>query len=103
LSLALRAVHERPAEPWSVEDLARVAGMSRAAFARRFRERLDEAPMAYVQRWRIALATRLLAEPGVSVAEVAARVGYTSEFAFNRAFKRQIGSAPGRYRRGRDG
>lgn len=99
LSRALARMHERPAAPWTVESLAREAGMSRAAFARRFTQEVGEPPLAYLTHWRMGLASRLLRESDASLAEVAGRVGYDSEFAFSRAFKRNRGLAPIAFRR----
>ncbi|NUS16562.1 MAG: helix-turn-helix transcriptional regulator, partial [Streptomyces sp.] len=87
------------AAPWTVERLAREAGLSRAAFARRFAALTGRPPLAYLTWWRMTLAARLLAESALPLASVAERVGYTSEFAFAHAFKRWCGLAPGRYRR----
>lgn len=100
VSRALTAVHADPARRWTVEALAAEAGLSRAALARRWRAALDEPPLAYVTRWRLALAGQLLTGTDLPLAGVAARVGYESEFAFARAFKRATGTAPGRWRRG---
>lgn len=99
LSAPLQELHERPEAPWTVASLAGAAGVSRAVFARRFTERMGEPPMAYLRRWRMGLAAELLAGRDVTLAEVAEQVGYTSEFAFSRAFKRVIGEAPGQWRR----
>ncbi|WP_437877451.1 AraC family transcriptional regulator [Sorangium sp. So ce513] len=99
LSRALARMHADPAAPWTVELLAREAGLSRAAFARRFTAELGEPPLAYLTRWRMGLASRLLLQSEASLAEVARRVGYESEFAFSRAFKRDRGMAPATFRR----
>ncbi len=99
LAAPLRLIHERPERPWTVASLAGVAGVSRAVFAKRFTERMGEPPMAYLRRWRMSMAAALLERGNSSLSEVAERVGYTSEFAFNRAFKRVIGESPGRWRR----
>ena len=96
---ALTAMHDDPARRWTVQALAVEAGLSRAALARRWRNVLGEPPLAYLTRWRIALAGRLLTTTDLPLAAVAARVGYDSEFAFARAFKRTTGSSPGRWRR----
>ena len=96
---ALTAVHDDPARRWTVASLAAEAGLSRAALARRWRDVLGEPPLAYVTRWRVSLAGRLLTTTDLPLAAVAARVGYDSEFAFARAFKRTTGSSPGRWRR----
>lgn len=100
LAKALRRMHEQPAGEWTVEALAAEARLSRAAFARRFTEAFGESPMGYLTRWRMTLATRFLTDGALSVAEIADRVGYRSEFAFSRAFKRLKGAAPSLYRRG---
>lgn len=96
---ALAAMHGRPAESWTVEGLARHAGLSRSVFAERFMEIMGQPPMQYLALWRMQLASRLLAEGG-SVAAVAGAVGYDSEAAFSRAFKKLVGQAPGSWRRG---
>ena len=96
---ALRAVHEAPSKPWTVETLARQAAMSRAAFARRFKTVTGETPLGYLSRWRMSLAAEALQRSGTTtIAAVAREIGYTSEFAFAAAFKRHHGLAPGRYR-----
>ncbi|WP_031069042.1 AraC family transcriptional regulator [Streptomyces sp. NRRL WC-3742] len=96
---ALSAIHESPAVPWTVESLAGRAGLSRAAFARRFTSMVGEPPMAYLTRWRMTTAARLLRESEAPLTAVAARTGYGSEYAFAKAFKREFGQAPGGYRR----
>lgn len=84
--------------------LARAVGMSRAAFAARFRGLVSEPPLQYLGRWRMYLAAGLLRDGDATLAEIAARVSYESEAAFSTAFKRQFGLAPGAYRRqGRGG
>ncbi|WP_073498633.1 AraC family transcriptional regulator [Actinacidiphila paucisporea] len=99
VTAALRAMHRTPADPWTVERLAREAGLSRAAFARRFAALTGRPPLSYLTWWRMTLAARLLATSALPLSSVAAQVGYTSEFAFAHAFKRWCGLAPGRYRR----
>ncbi|MDX3228117.1 AraC family transcriptional regulator [Streptomyces sp. ME19-01-6] len=99
VSGALRAIHRDPARPWTVETLGRAAGLSRAAFARRFTELAGQPPLAYLTWWRMTLAARLLRESELPLRAVAERAGYTSEFAFAKAFKREYGVAPGGYRR----
>lgn len=96
---ALEAIHTDPASGWTVQSLADRSGLSRAAFARRFTAMVGEPPLAYVTRWRLTTAARLLREEDLPVATVAARAGYSSEFAFSKAFKREYGTAPGHYRR----
>ncbi|HEX3965418.1 MAG TPA: AraC family transcriptional regulator [Trebonia sp.] len=96
---ALRAVHADPGHPWTVAALADQAGLSRAAFARRFHAAVGEAPLTYVRRWRMTLASERLSR-GDRIAVVARLVGYENEFAFAKAFKRVRGVAPGHLRHG---
>ncbi|MGW5739574.1 MULTISPECIES: AraC family transcriptional regulator [Streptomyces] len=96
---ALTAMHDDPAASWTVESLAVRAGLSRAAFARRFAALVGEPPMSYLTRWRMTTAARMLRESDAPLTTVAARTGYGSEFAFAKAFKREYGLAPGGYRR----
>ncbi|HYP13301.1 MAG TPA: AraC family transcriptional regulator [Bryobacteraceae bacterium] len=100
---ALTCMHSDPAAAWTVETLARESGLSRAAFARRFAEVIGEPPLAYLTRWRMGLAVRLLQNSDASIAQVAGHVGYESEFAFSRAFKRDRGIPPARFRREKRG
>jgi len=95
---ALRMLHHNPSHAWTVAELARATGVSRAAFARRFNELVGEPPMAFLTGWRIALAADLLREPGATVGSVAHQVGYGSPFALSTAFKRLRGMSPQRYR-----
>ncbi|WP_101783883.1 AraC family transcriptional regulator [Nonomuraea indica] len=99
VSAALDAMHRDPARPWTVQELGARAGLSRAAFSRRFTALVGQPPLAYLTWWRLATAARLLRRSGHSLGEIAARVGYGSEFAFANAFKREYGMPPGRYRR----
>jgi AraC-like DNA-binding protein len=92
-------VHRDPAQPWSVGSLARETAMSRSAFAARFTELVGEPVMRYVTRWRMQVALDWLQQDDVAVAELATRLGYESEAAFSRAFKRTVGIAPGASRR----
>ncbi|MER7703865.1 AraC family transcriptional regulator [Kitasatospora sp. NPDC097605] len=96
---ALTAIHQAPSTAWTVESLAARAGLSRAAFARRFTSLVGEPPMAYLTRWRMTTAARLLRESEAPLTTVAAKTGYGSEYAFAKAFKREFGLAPGGYRR----
>ncbi|MCB9606818.1 MAG: AraC family transcriptional regulator [Polyangiaceae bacterium] len=96
---SLELIHAEPAEPWSVEELAKRAGMSRSGFAARFNELLGEAPGQYLTRWRIQLASQRLRDTDESIASVAAKVGYGSESAFSRAFKREAGRGPADFRK----
>lgn len=99
LAAPLRRLHDAPEQPWTVASLARLGAVSRAVFAERFAARMGEPPMAYLRRWRMAVAAQLLSEGDEPVGEVARRVGYTSEYAFNRAFRRDFGQPPGQWRR----
>ncbi len=98
---ALVAMHEDPAHPWTVAELARRVAVSRSALAARFPELLAISPIAYLTRWRIRLATNLLENPALSLTDVALRVGYDSESAFSRAFKREMDVPPALWRRRR--
>ncbi|MEH6375805.1 AraC family transcriptional regulator [Streptomyces sp. KLMMK] len=99
VTAALHALHDDPARPWTVEELAARAALSRAAFARRFTALVGQPPLAYLTWWRMTTAGRLLREGDAPLRTVAERAGYTSEFAFAKAFKREYGVAPGRYRK----
>jgi AraC-like DNA-binding protein len=101
VSRALALMHGRPAEAWTLERLAHEVCLSRSVFADRFAHFVQDSPMQYLARWRMQLATRLLERPGVGLAQVAAAVGYESEAAFNRAFKKYVGAPPGAWRRTR--
>lgn len=96
---AIEAMTEHPTRRWTVAELAKVAGLSRAAFARRFREDRGVAPLKWLAEHRLRIARQYLAETGLPLARIATLVGYTCEFAFAKAFKRWIGIAPGVYRR----
>jgi AraC-like DNA-binding protein len=96
---ALAALHGEPSLAWTVEGLARVAGVSRSVLAERFAEMVGQPPMQYLALWRMQLASRLLLDGG-QVAAVADAVGYESEAAFSRAFKKLVGAAPGTWRKG---
>ncbi|NNH73499.1 AraC family transcriptional regulator [Nocardia uniformis] len=102
VAAALRAIHGEPAHPWTVPALSAVAGVSRATLARRFTTTVGEPPLSYLTRWRMLTAARLLRETDTPLAAVARKVGYQSEFAFAKAFKREYGLAPGQYRRAAD-
>jgi AraC-like DNA-binding protein len=95
---ALAALHGDPKEPWTVDRLARLVGLSRSVFAERFTELVGEPPMQYLALWRMQLASRLLMD-GRRVSEVASAVGYESEAAFSRAFKKLVGQSPATWRR----
>jgi AraC-like DNA-binding protein len=90
----ITAMHAEPGRKWTLEALARVAGMSRSRFAVRFKESVGEPAMDYLTRWRMMVASDRLASDGMSIAVVAPTVGYESESAFGAAFKRVIGTSP---------
>jgi len=96
---AISLIHRDPARDWTVASLADELAMSRSAFAARFTELVGEPVMRYVARWRMHVAVAALKEEGVTVGELADRLGYRSEAAFSRAFKRVIGTSPGEVRR----
>jgi AraC-like DNA-binding protein len=98
IARALRFIHERPADPWTVASLADGASQSRATFARRFARLVGEPPLAYVTRWRMNLAARALRETSRTIDEIGRAVGYESAPSFSQAFSRLVGQAPGRYR-----
>jgi len=95
---ALALMHRNPAHPWTIASLAKEAGVSRSVLAERFRHYLNEPPMAYLTRWRLQLGAEKMASTSYSVAQIAAEVGYESEAAFNRAFKREFETPPARFR-----
>jgi AraC-like DNA-binding protein len=95
---ALALIHKRPAHPWTIADLGKESGISRSVLAERFRHFLGQPPMAYLTAWRLQIGARLLSTTSRSVAEIASEVGYESEPAFNRAFKRSFGVPPARFR-----
>ncbi len=99
---ALAALHAEASGQWTVEKLAHLVGVSRSVLAERFTDMVGNPPMQYLALWRMQLASRLLAD-GKHVAEVAGAVGYESEAAFSRAFKKLVGQAPGTWRRGTAG
>jgi AraC-like DNA-binding protein len=96
---ALAAIHADPARAWTLSGLARTVGLSRASFAARFADRVGEPAMRYLLSLRMQRAKTLLREPRATIAAVAGQVGYQSDVAFAAAFKREVGSSPGAYRR----
>jgi AraC-like DNA-binding protein len=98
IAAALGALHAQPGHAWTVARLAGAARMSRSPFAARFREAVGEAPLAYLTRWRMHLASGLLEEGDLGLKEVADRVGYRSEAGFSKAFRSYAGIPPGRWR-----
>jgi AraC-like DNA-binding protein len=101
VATALRAIHGDPARPWTVAELGSLAGLSRAAFARRFTALIGQPPMTYLTWWRLTFAARDIRQGSEPLSAIARRVGYASEYAFAHAFKRQHGIPPGLYRQRR--
>jgi AraC-like DNA-binding protein len=99
LNAALQAIHNDPAHPWTVPELAAISGLSRATFARLFSRMLGQAPMQYLTDWRMTLARDLLRTDHATLAQIATRIGYASPYAFGAAFQRHHGHPPGRWRR----
>jgi AraC-like DNA-binding protein len=99
LAQALQAMHGAPAQDWTVESLARTAGMSRSGFAARFKAVVGQSPLDYLTQWRMYRASRLLLQGNVALSEVARQVGYESAGAFNRVFRRETSMTPGAFRK----
>lgn len=95
----LRLMHDDPGASWSLNELAREAGFSRTVLVERFTDRLGMAPMAYLTKWRMQVAARMLADGSRGIARIASAVGYGSEEAFSRAFKRNTGISPAAWRK----
>ncbi len=98
LSVALRLIRDQPQHPWTVAELAARCNLSRAAFARRFTELTGQPPLTHLTWWRMTLAAQLLRASHDSLSAISARVGYANEYAFSKAFRRELGMAPSRYR-----
>lgn len=98
---ALRALHARPAQAWTLEELARAAGASRSVLAERFQQLVGSSPMQYLAQWRMLLATDLLRRSQAPLAQIAEQVGYQTDTAFSRAFRREFGEPPAAWRRRR--
>lgn len=98
IARALQALHGEPARAWTVEDLARASAVSRSTLAGRFKQHFGFGPMQYLSKWRVQLAAARLAASDLAIAEAAAAVGYESESAFYRAFKREMGLSPKAWR-----
>ncbi|MFP5356214.1 MAG: helix-turn-helix domain-containing protein, partial [Gemmatimonadota bacterium] len=98
---ALAQLHDRPAQAWTLADLARGANTSRTVLSERFAELVGFTPMQYLAQWRLQLAAEQLASSAEKVATIGERVGYESEAAFSRAFKRATGDSPAAWRRKR--
>lgn len=99
IGVALKSMHDKVADPWTVASLATASGMSRSAFALRFKELVGETPLEYLTGWRMHKAAALLLKGDQKLFEVAKSVGYDSDAAFSKAFKRTVGVAPREYRR----
>ena len=96
---ALRALHAEPARPWTLKELASVVGTSRSVLAERFPQLVGQAPMQYLAQWRMLLASNLLARSNSTLARIAEEVGYQTDTAFSRAFRREYGMPPAAWRR----
>ena len=97
---ALSLMHEGPARNWTIEELAREVGLSRSVLAERFADLVGMPPMQYLAKWRMQIASGLLSGGSANIATVAAEIGYGSEAAFSRAFKKMVGVPPSAWRRG---
>jgi AraC-like DNA-binding protein len=100
---ALALLHEKPSEPWTLEKLSEEAGLSRSSLHERFVHFIGQPPMQYLTQWRMQIASRLLRDTSTKLAAIAQDVGYDSEAAFSRAFKRVVGTSPRAWREGREG
>ena len=94
----LALLHRQPAHPWTIASLAKEVGISRTVLAERFRRYISKTPIAYLTRWRLQLGAQMLTSTSSGVAHIGAEVGYESEASFNRAFKREFGLPPARFR-----
>lgn len=94
----LAVIHRNPEHTWTIASLAKEGGISRSVLSQRFHHYLNETPMGYLTRWRLQLGAQMLSSTSYSVAQIAAEVGYESEAAFNRAFKREFEIPPARFR-----
>jgi AraC-like DNA-binding protein len=99
LAKAIKVIHRSPEHAWSLEELARIAGLSRTSFSNRFKELLSMTPLVYMTQWRMQIARRCLRESNSAIIDIAEKVGYQSEAAFSRVFKKQFGIAPVAYRK----
>lgn len=99
VSEALTLIHQAPSKDWTLDSLAKEVGVSRSSFSERFTKLTGISPIKYLAQWRMQLAARLLEKPEITVARAASEVGYQSEAAFNRAFKKYVGTPPGEWRR----
>ncbi|MEM9330224.1 MAG: AraC family transcriptional regulator [Pseudomonadota bacterium] len=99
LSRALAAIHKEPGKSWTLESLSEIAGMSRTTFSNRFSELMTVTPLSYITDWRMQIARQLLSETETPIIQIAKEVGYQSEAAFSRVFKKYANAAPASYRR----
>ena len=95
---ALTLIHDKPAHDWTIESLAKQAGLSRSVLAERFTAVVGMPPMHYLAKWRMQIAAELLSSGNANVASIAAKIGYDSDAAFSRAFKKVIGVPPSAWR-----
>ncbi len=96
---ALKALHQKPAHPWTLEELARASGTSRSVLAERFQQLVGSSPMQYLTQWRMLLAANLLCRSNAPLSRIAEDVGYQTDTAFSRAFRREYGAPPAAWRR----
>jgi AraC-like DNA-binding protein len=101
MSVAIHSIHDDPAHPWTLQELAERIGMSRSSFAQKFKETVGESPIVYLTRWRMLLAGDRLANSNDPISAISLSLGYESESAFSTAFKRIMGCSPRQYSRGR--
>ena len=99
ISNALKIMHSMPEEPWTLDSISKKIGMSRSSFAERFKHYVGITPMDYLTKWRMQRARDLLANSDLPLSSISRKTGYTSEPAFNRAFKKQFNETPGALRR----
>jgi AraC-like DNA-binding protein len=102
MSAAIHSMHDDPAHPWTLQELAERVGMSRSSFALKFKETVGATPIDYLTRWRMLLAGERLTDSGDSISVISLSLGYESESAFSTAFKRVMGCSPRQYGRSRD-
>lgn len=99
ISNSLKSMHESPENDWTLNQLAVTAGMSRSLYCREFKRLVGETPLSYLTNWRILKAKEILSDSKENISEIASKVGYQSEAAFNRLFKTKVGVTPANYRR----